>query len=280
MAVTLLLDVLQTDLGFEFKKLLINFINTIIHVTKTSSKIKSVIQNHPNILSTYLTFIQCDHKNIYSISMDTLTRIIAHSNLLKTQFMEQNGIKIVLNIIANENQEKILFRAAELLLCSLQTNNDNITTRFIKLNGIDICSRLLDHGSSRLLIKLVECIGSVCDKLSNTNFDPTESFQYLIKLIGSQDHNLESKVVGCLGNMISNNNRSKKLLCDLNVPTILLRAIICFTDPGAQIYPKTKTELLDNILFVLQGLTAISVPMEIKNVAIVQVYNYNKQIYV
>uniref|UniRef100_A0A914Z1C7 Uncharacterized protein n=1 Tax=Panagrolaimus superbus TaxID=310955 RepID=A0A914Z1C7_9BILA len=98
-------------------------------------------------------------------------------------------------------------------------------------------------------------------------------------LIGTQDHCLESKVIGCLGNMISNNDRNKKLLCDLNVPTNLLRAIVCFTDPTTPIYGKIKTDLLDNILFVLQGLTGINVPVDIKNSAINQIINYEERIW-
>uniref|UniRef100_A0A914XU44 Uncharacterized protein n=1 Tax=Panagrolaimus superbus TaxID=310955 RepID=A0A914XU44_9BILA len=224
-AISVFLSVLQTDLGFEFKK------------------------------------------------------IISGSERLKKQFMDQNGIELVLNIIANENQEKILYRAAELLSFAVSTDNDYIASRFIKGFGIDICARLLDHGSSRLLYKLVECIQNVCDKLSSTNFDAAESFKHLIMLIGTQDHCLESKVIGCLGNMISNNDRNKKLLCDLNVPTNLLRAIVCFTDPTTPIYGKIKTDLLDNILFVLQGLTGINVPVDIKNSAINQIINYEERIW-
>uniref|UniRef100_A0AC34GUX7 Uncharacterized protein n=1 Tax=Panagrolaimus sp. ES5 TaxID=591445 RepID=A0AC34GUX7_9BILA len=278
-AISLFLSVLQTDLGFEFKKLLINNINTVIHEARKFSNIKVTIQEHPNIVSTYLSFLQCDNKIIYSISMDSLSRIISGSDKLKRQFMDQNGIELVLNIIANENQEKILYRAAELLSYAVSTDNDSIALRFINGHGIDICARLLDHGSSRLLYKLVECIQNVCDKLSSTNFDAAKSFKHLIMLIGTQDHCLESKVIGCLGNMISNNDRNKKMLCDLNVPTNLLRAIVCFTDPTTPIYGKIKTDLLDNILFVLQGLTGINVPADIKNSAIHQIINYEERIW-
>ena len=71
-------------IGFDIKKLLINIINTLIVENKRYREVKDVIQKHPNLITLYMSFIiQVENKNIYSICMDSLARIISGSDPLK-----------------------------------------------------------------------------------------------------------------------------------------------------------------------------------------------------
>ena len=189
---------------------------------------------------------------------------------MQNEFFLFHGIEIVLDILRNNHQEKILYRAAELLHTVVSCNNETIISKFIWNDGINTCAQLLDHGSPRLLHKLAACIQCVSDYVDET-MNIESVIASLVKLIGIQDHVLESMIIGCLGNFIIKKDKNKILLSKYKVPNALMRSLQNFDDAtnltlnfNDKNFPdrvkssmKIKADLLDNILFVLQGMINI-----------------------
>uniref|UniRef100_A0A7E5A1A7 Trithorax group protein osa n=1 Tax=Panagrellus redivivus TaxID=6233 RepID=A0A7E5A1A7_PANRE len=221
---------------------------------------RQCLQNIKDIVVIFLRVIKHELQTHREVALMCLNNIVMARHDLKIELCKHHGVEIVLELLQKDTDEPLFFRVTLLLSSLLKPISDSdlgICQHFIKLGGVTVCAKLLDHGSPRLLRALVECIKTVSD-LPETTTTPSwdwENLYRMLKVIGSSDYKLDSDIMGCLANLAGKNDYVKQYLVTYNAPSILMRMLYSLENPKfASWMPAERDEFIDHTLWALQVL--------------------------
>uniref|UniRef100_A0AC34RPI2 Uncharacterized protein n=1 Tax=Panagrolaimus sp. JU765 TaxID=591449 RepID=A0AC34RPI2_9BILA len=223
-----------------YLKSLLSLIDELFHL----DEFKHMFSMYPNIIDIFLQVINMGNKAGLRVALTVLKKMFQFPPL-KKKFIEKGGAKYILNLLQNENDERMLYFLAEFL--SKLLRNTEMVSSFIESNGIEICTTHLSHGSTRLLKVLLDCLVFSCDQL-NGNMHLNDCITSVFKLLGSMDNSLVLNAVKFLGNSMAKNPKNKSLLIKLDAPTTLMRVI----NEALTRKPDDNTEdLVENTLWAI-----------------------------
>ncbi|KAI1731862.1 armadillo repeat-containing protein wrm-1 [Ditylenchus destructor] len=200
----------------------------------------------------------CTYKHI---ALENIRMLLCNSvaRELKRTFVMNGGIEMSLQLMGEYNDEKLLYRIAYLLndVVKGAQNDKSFVDYFVRVRGIQIFARHLNHGSPRLLQAIAMCLAAVSDSYESRHQILDSALERVIQILGSTDIQLVYHATGFLANIQSTNQMTKvylhdnkaieNLMCVLNVWSVSI--------PSSTAHKERIDEILDNVLIALGNLT-------------------------
>ncbi|KAH7731709.1 beta-catenin [Aphelenchoides avenae] len=196
------------------------------------------------------------------IALDNVRLLMTGHSELKGFFVKSSGMEVCLSILERETNERLLFAAVSvigLIFTGQDPYVDSDVAHFIRCGGVQILGKLLDHGSPRLLRKIMYCLCSVSDSssLAELNFDI--ALYRTVQVLGSADTELVHDASGFLMNASAQNRKANKFLHDNNaihnLTSLASMMSLCLATTVTPTEKKLSHGILEHSLRALVNLT-------------------------
>uniref|UniRef100_A0A7E4V8P9 Fanconi anemia group D2 protein n=1 Tax=Panagrellus redivivus TaxID=6233 RepID=A0A7E4V8P9_PANRE len=163
-----------------------------------------------------------------------------------------------LDMLEQQRSEELIYQVLS-ILSRITVFKTKFTIHFIRAKGVDVCVHLLDHKSTRVVQKAIDCIANATIVANKAKDFPRLPYDRICKLIGGDELLITDGVLTCFTNLCQNNVRAARdLVLSHDIVFVTMRILETLENPENSSDFKTRmdrNETRESALLLLKELT-------------------------